>query len=250
MPRKRHTRPRRSLAWIAVALFIIGTAGYLVWLPNPAELQTKAPDYTALMTLRIEQAKDEGRRFKVRKRWVPLRQIAPLLRDAVRVSEDASFYDHDGFDFDEIQDALTQSIKAHRAVRGASTISQQLVKNIYLSPSRNPLRKLSEAILTYRLEQAVEKARILELYLNLIEWGDGIFGIEQAAREHFGESAFTLSPVQAVLLAAMLPAPLKVNPKAPNQWLKRRAKRLLNELKASGRLSAEEHSAALAELAQ
>jgi len=238
-------RKRKSLLpWWLIALFFGGTAYYVLSLPNPAELQRTTPDYTALMLLRMEQAKEAGRKFKIRKRFVPLKQISPLLKEAVRVSEDASFYDHDGFDFDEIQDAVQQSIKEGRAVRGASTISQQLVKNVYLSPSRNPIRKLSEAILTYRLEKSVDKTRILELYLNLIEWGDGIFGIEQAAREHFKESASTLSPAQAVLLAAMLPAPLKVNPADPNRWLKKRARRLLKELRNMGRISELQYSEA------
>lgn len=236
---------KRRLPWLVTAALIALTLVYVATLPNPSELARTTPDYTALMQLRMEEAKDAGRKFKVKKRWVPLRSISPLLREAVRVSEDAEFFAHDGFDFDEIKDAVEQGVKAGR-FRGASTISQQLVKNVYLSPSRNPLRKLSEAILTYRLEEAVEKNRILELYLNLIEWGDGIFGIEEAARYWFEETAFTVSPAQAVLLAAMVPMPLKTDPRTPSKWLKKRAKRLLDSLKALGRISDAEYTEATA----
>jgi len=226
-------------------------AGGLYWyvsLPDPAELQRTTPDYTELMKLRIEQAKENKQKYRVRKIWAPLRQIAPLLRDAVRVSEDSQFYQHDGFDFDELKDALEDAWREKHLTRGASTISMQLVKNIYLSPSRNPMRKVSEAVLTHRLEESVDKNRILELYLNLIEWGDGVFGIEQAARHWFEESAYTLNPRQVALLAAMLPMPLRVDPRAPNKWLKKRARRLLNELRSIGKLTDEEVTEALREL--
>ncbi|MCC6809265.1 MAG: monofunctional biosynthetic peptidoglycan transglycosylase [Deltaproteobacteria bacterium] len=241
MPRR--PQKKRWLPWVVVAALTALTILYVATLPNPSELARTTPDLTALMQLRMEEAKDAGKKYRVRKRWVPLRAISPLLRDAIRVSEDADFYTHDGFDFEEIQDAFTQGVREGH-FRGASTISQQLVKNVYLSPSRNPVRKLSEAILTYRLEENVEKNRILELYLNLIEWGDGVFGIEEAARTWFNESAFTLSPAQAVLLAAMVPMPLKTDPRTPSRWLKRRAKRLLDALKGLGRISDAEYDEA------
>jgi monofunctional biosynthetic peptidoglycan transglycosylase len=236
---------RGLLPWLLTAGFALGTVYYIASLPDPSVLAKTTPDVTALMALRSEQAREEGRKFKIRKRWVSLRNISPLLREAIRVSEDGDFYTHDGFDFDEIKDAMEKGIKDGH-FRGASTISQQLIKNIYLSPSRNPMRKVTEAILTHRLEQDVEKNRILELYLNLIEWGDGIFGIEEASRYYFQESAFTLSPAQAVLLAAMVPMPLKTDPRAPSKWLKRRAKRLLDALKSLGRITEEEYADAAA----
>jgi monofunctional glycosyltransferase len=248
MAAKRKSKSLATAFKITVLLAALGGGWYYFSLPDPSQLQKTTPEYTALMTQRIEEAKDAGKTLKIRRRFVPLRDITPLLREAVRVSEDASFYDHDGFDFFEMQDALAQSIKEMRAVRGASTISQQLVKNVYLSPSRNPIRKVTEAILTRRLEESVDKNRIMELYLNLIEWGDGCFGIEQAAREYFGESAFSISPAQSVLLAAMLPAPLKVSPKSPNKWLLRRAHRLLKQMKSLGRISDVEYDEAVAAL--
>ena len=128
--------------------------------------------------------------------------ISADLKRAVLVAEDINFFSHGGFDFGEVRNALTDAVRDRELPRGASTISQQLVKNLYLSPSRNPLRKVSEAVLTYRLEQAVDKNRILELYLNLIEWGDGVFGVEAASRHWFEESAFTLNARQVALLAA------------------------------------------------
>jgi len=208
---------------------------------DPAKLKKHTPEQTALMIFRQKEAQDSHESYRIQKKFIPLRQIHPLLREAVQLSEDASFYAHDGFDFDEMEKAIALNIKRKKMIRGASTISQQLIKNLYLSVSKNPFRKLTEALLTIRLEQRVSKDRILELYLNLIEWGDGIFGIEMAAKIYFKETAMTLTPAHAVLLAAMLPMPLHVNPLYPSVWLKRRAQRLLKELYIKHRLSNQEY---------
>lgn len=221
---------------------------YFITLPNPAELEHKTPPRTAFIMLREDEAAEHHRKLHLQHTIVPLHDISPLAREAVRLSEDASFYEHDGFDFEEMEHAASDALRTGKA-RGASTISQQLVKNVYLSPSRNPLRKAAEAWLTYRMERALEKDRILELYLNEVEWGDGIFGIQSAAQHYFGESAFALSPAHAVLLAAMLPMPLRVDPRSPSRWLLRRARRLLHELEDLRHISHEEFLAAEAALA-
>lgn len=225
----------RRMAVLALVLLVL-VAGYLFDLPNPRELKTTTPKTSAFIELRREEAAAANRPFKLKHVPVSLHRITPLLRESVMLSEDASFYEHDGFDFEEIEAAVKQAVDQGRMVRGASTISQQLVKNLYLSPSRNPLRKLAEAYLTHQMEDELSKDRILELYLNFAEWGDQVFGAEAAARKHFSTSAATLTPAQAVLLAAMLPMPLKVDPTSPNKWLKQRAQRLLAQLKQRGRI--------------
>ncbi len=183
------------------------------------------------MAMRRRQA-DGGQRVQYQP--VPLSQIAPAMREAVLVSEDHRFYVHGGIDYQAIREALgyrrddfTWSNPRDRAelrramgtawsrrdkIRGASTITQQLAKNLYLSPSRNPLRKVKEALTAWRLESALEKERILELYLNVVEFGPGIWGVEAASRAYFGKPARRLTDEQAALLAATLPSPLKANP--------------------------------------
>ena len=183
------------------------------------------------MAMRRRQAEGEVR---VRYQPVPLGQIAPAMREAVLVSEDHRFYVHGGIDYQAIREALgyrrddfTWSDPRDRSelsralgnawsrrarIRGASTITQQLAKNLYLSPSRNPLRKVKEALTAWRLEAALDKDRILELYLNVVEFGPGIWGVEAASQAYFGKSARRLTDEQAALLAATLPSPLKANP--------------------------------------
>ena len=144
---------------------------------------------------------------RLKHQWVPYERISVHLKRAVVAAEDARFLDHEGFDWDMIQKAIVRNEKRGRVVAGASTISQQLAKNLFLSGERSWLRKGQEAIITWMLEDVLSKRRILELYLNLAEWGDGVFGAEAAARQHFGVSAAALSPEQAAWLAVVLPSP-------------------------------------------
>ena len=144
---------------------------------------------------------------RLKHQWVPYERISVHLKRAVVAAEDARFLDHEGFDWDMIQKAIVRNEKRGRVVAGASTISQQLAKNLFLSGERSWLRKGQEAIITWMLEDVLSKRRILELYLNLAEWGDGVFGAEAAARQHFGVSAAALSPQQAAWLAVVLPSP-------------------------------------------
>jgi len=144
---------------------------------------------------------------RVRHTWVPYERISGHLKRAVIAAEDARFLDHEGFDWDAIQKAMQKNEQRGKVVAGASTISQQLAKNMFLSGSRSYLRKAQEAIITWMMERTLSKRRILELYLNLAEWGDGVFGAEAAARHHFGIPASALNPEQATWLAAVLPSP-------------------------------------------
>jgi monofunctional biosynthetic peptidoglycan transglycosylase len=166
-----------------------------------------APERTAFMERRLEELHAADPRARLQHRWVPYARISTELKRAVVAAEDARFLDHEGFDWEAIQKALEKNERRGKVVAGASTISQQLAKNLFLSGERSWLRKGREAVFTAMLEHAMEKRRILELYLNFAEWGEGVFGAEAAARHHFGVSAAQLDATQAAWLAAILPSP-------------------------------------------
>jgi monofunctional biosynthetic peptidoglycan transglycosylase len=165
------------------------------------------PSSSAFMEDRLEILQDKSPEAKLRHRWAPYKKISSNLKRAVVAAEDAKFTDHEGFDWEGIQKAYEKNLKKGRIVAGGSTISQQLAKNLFLSTKRTPWRKLEEAIITLMLEKMMSKRRILEIYLNVIEWGNGVFGAEAAARHYFKTSAATLSAGQAARLAAMIPNP-------------------------------------------
>jgi monofunctional biosynthetic peptidoglycan transglycosylase len=182
------------------------------------------------MELRAAEAAREGKRVRHVQRWVPYSRVSQPLKRAVLVAEDAAFWDHEGIDLEQIRESMRVNWEQGRAVRGASTITQQLAKNLYLTPSRSPLRKLRELIIARRLEAALPKARIFEIYLNVIEWGDGIWGAEAAARTYFGVSASALNAEQAALLAGAIINPRVLNPSRPNTRLFRRQKLILSRM--------------------
>ena len=189
-----------------------------------SELKKKNPTKTAFMTHREIQWEFKGlKNKKIYQVWVPLSKISPYAAKAVLIAEDDKFYAHEGFDFEAMQKAVEKDIKLGKLKYGGSTISQQLAKNLFLSPSKNPLRKAKEMILTWRLENNLSKRRILEIYLNVAEWGDGIFGIEAASRHYFGKSAAELTPMEAARLAVVLPNPLKLNPTGTSKYVEKRA---------------------------
>lgn len=165
------------------------------------------PTSTAFMDDRLALMKQEDSDAALQHKWVPYEKISPNLKRAVIASEDAQFIHHNGFDWDGIQTAWEKNIKKGRLVAGGSTISQQLAKNLFLSSQRTPWRKAEEAIIAVMLESTLSKRRILEIYLNMIEWGDGVFGAEAAARHYYGISARSLSSQQAAKMAAMIPNP-------------------------------------------
>ena len=199
-------------------------------LPDVRGLARTNPTTTAFMELRKEEAAQDGRTLAIRHRWVPYTQISADLRRAVIVTEDAAFFDHDGIDLAEVKASMERNWEEGRFTRGASTITQQLAKNLYLSPSRNPLRKLREVFITRRLEASLSKRRILEIYLNVIEWGDGIFGVDAAARIYFGKTAATLSREEAALLAGAIINPRVHNPGKPTRRLLRRQQIVLRRM--------------------
>ncbi len=215
---------RTVLRWgiiLASVGFIYLCYVYLT-LPDVRVLATNNPPTTAFMELRKREAEEEGRKFAIRQRWVSYSQISNNLRRAVLVAEDSAFFDHEGIDLEELRASLEMNWEEGRFTRGASTITQQLAKNLYLSPSRNPIRKLKELLITRRLEAALTKRRILEIYLNVIEWGDGIFGAEAASRAYFGKPAAALLQDEAALLAGAIINPREHSPARPTARLRRR----------------------------
>ncbi|ASQ91561.1 monofunctional biosynthetic peptidoglycan transglycosylase [Prosthecochloris sp. GSB1] len=207
-------------------LLIAVDIGRYFALPDIGALREKNPEKTAYMRYREQQWRDRGVRKEVRNRWVPLSRISRSLQRAVLVSEDRKFWEHEGFDYEAIEEAVQKNVRKKAFAFGASTITQQLARNLYLSPSKSPVRKLKEAILTWRIERALPKERILELYLNVAEWGDGIFGIEEAARHYYRKSASRLSAREAARLAAVLPNPIRFSPTRPSRYIERRADRI------------------------
>ena len=212
------------LAVLAVG-FVLHIAYYFIS-PDVSELKRNNPKKTAFMEYREAQWREEGKNKKLQQKWVYLPQISPYAIKAVLIAEDDKFWKHEGFDFQAMQKALEKDIKKKTFKAGGSTISQQLAKNLYLSPSKNPVRKIKEAILTWRIEQNLSKKRIIELYLNVAEWGDGIFGIELAAHRYFGKPASALTALECAKLAAVLPNPLKFNPIGDSKYVNARAERI------------------------
>jgi len=219
---------RRGVA--AMAIGFVTLSYTWITLPDVRALRRDNPTTTAFRELRAEQAEDEGRTLKMQHRWVNYDRISANLKRAVIVAEDSAFWQHEGLDFDEIRASMEVNWMRGEFARGASTITQQLAKNLYLSPSRNPYRKVRELLITRRLEAELSKRRIFELYLNLIEWGDGIWGAEAAARAHFGVSAAGLSPAQAAMLAGAIINPRVYSPSRPNGRLLRRQALILRRM--------------------
>ena len=167
------------------------------------------PQITSFMEIRIEEMRDNDPRAAIQQTWVPYERISPHVKRAVIAAEDDKFIDHEGFDWEGMQKAIEKNQRKGKVVAGGSTISQQLAKNLFLSPSKTPWRKLQEAAITLMLESMLDKQRILEIYLNVVEWGNGIFGVEAAAQRYYKTSAAQLGPAQAAHLAVMLPNPRK-----------------------------------------
>jgi len=193
----------RGLAAASAVVFAVVAYVYLT-LPDVRILASTNPTSTAFMKLRESEAARDGRKLRHLHQWVRYTRISKNLQRAVIVAEDSRFFEHDGLDLEELRKSIEINLEKGAAIRGGSTITQQLAKNLYLSPSKNPLRKLRELIIARRLEAALPKARIFEIYLNVIEWGDGIWGAESASRMYFGVPASSLSRDQAALLAGAI----------------------------------------------
>ncbi|HEU4690346.1 MAG TPA: monofunctional biosynthetic peptidoglycan transglycosylase, partial [Vicinamibacterales bacterium] len=216
MPRKRGVLGRVGQVLIALLAVGFACASYIyLTLPDVRVLRTENPEETAFMRLRAEEARRGGHDPKRVHRWVPYNRMSSQLKRAVLVAEDSAFWQHDGIDLHQIRESMEINLERMEFARGGSTITQQLAKNLYLSPSKNPVRKIKELLIARRLEIALRKERILELYLNVIEWGDGIYGAEAAARTYFRKPASTLTAEESALLAAAIINPRTLNPGRP-----------------------------------
>jgi monofunctional biosynthetic peptidoglycan transglycosylase len=194
--------------WRSVVVIFTLLLLYQVWLFVHVCWWVKFnPSSSAFMATRLEIMQDKNPNAELRQKWVPYAKISFNLKRALIAAEDAKFVDHEGFDWEGIEKAYVKNLRKGKIVAGGSTISQQLAKNLFLSTRRTPWRKLEEAVITVMLETVMDKQRIFEIYLNVIEWGNGVFGAEAAARHYFHVSASQLSPDQAAKLAAMVPNP-------------------------------------------
>ena len=220
----------RLLLWVTLIAGIPAGCLALIWLvtmPDVGSLVRHNPKSTALMEYRLATASGKTRGSTAQWMWVPLKRISSHLQRAVIAAEDASFFIHEGFDWEGIRDAALYNFEAGEMKRGGSTITQQLAKNLYLSSERSLFRKGREALITRSLERHLTKERILELYLNVAEWGRGVYGAEAAARHHFGKSADQLTLDEAAWLAAMLPSPQRYDPIRKTAALTKRHQRIL-----------------------
>ena len=225
---------RRLGQGIAVLAGIgFGCAAYLyLTLPDVRPLRTSTPSTTAFIELRAREARARGEQPRRVQRWVSYARISQHLKRAVLVSEDSGFWEHDGVDYEQLRESMEINWMRGAFVRGGSTITQQLAKNLYLSPSKNPVRKARELLIARRLELELSKQRILELYLNLIEWGDGIYGAEAAARTYFRKSAADVGPQEAALLAGAIVNPRLLTVAHPTALLRRRQQIILSRMGA------------------
>ncbi|MGB7294055.1 MAG: monofunctional biosynthetic peptidoglycan transglycosylase, partial [Candidatus Aminicenantales bacterium] len=234
---------RRKMIQAAIPLllsvFALGI-GYSLLVPDISRLRTEAPKITAFMKYRRAKSVQEGKSYSVDYKWIPLDSMSSYLLHAVVIAEDDKFWSHSGFDIEAIKLALEKNMQRKSWRHGGSTITQQLAKNLYLSPSRNPLRKFREFALTWRLERALSKKRILELYLNVAEWGDGIFGAEAASLHYYGKPASALNPREAAHLAIVLPSPRRYNPLSGTRFIENRAKAVLETMIKRGIVPQEE----------
>jgi len=233
--RRKSTRQRRGrLTLILLLCTGLSVAAllflWLITMPDISELQKANPSTTALIESREAHARTKGQTVGRHWIWVPLSRVSPHLRRAVVAAEDASFFVHEGFDWEGIKDAALYNLEKGELKRGGSTITQQLAKNLYLSSERSVLRKVREALITRSLEQHLSKERILEIYINVAEWGNGVYGAEAAARHHFKKSAREVTEEEAAWLAAILPSPRRYDPLRKTRALTRRYERIIRRM--------------------
>jgi len=223
----------RFIGLLALGLAAIFLAVQLSYVARVWWWRDHNPQGTAFMEASLEKLRAKKPDAKLRHTWVPYDRIAPSLKRAIVAAEDARFAEHEGFDWDAIEKAMEKNRKRGKVVVGASTISQQLAKNLFLSADRTPWRKGQEALITVMIEQLMDKRRILEIYLNVIEWGEGVFGAEAAARHYHGTSAAALGPEAAARMAAMVPNPRFYDRNRNTAWLERKTQMILARMPAA-----------------
>ena len=220
-------------AWLAAAAAAVFLVVQLTYMARLWWWRDHNPETTAFMSARLEQIRSRDPGAVLRQAWIPYARLSPHLKRAIVVAEDARFVDHEGFDWEAIEKAREKIRQKGRVVAGGSTISQQLAKNLFLSAERTPWRKGQEALITVMIEHLMDKRRILEIYLNVIEWGDGVFGAEAAARHYFGRHASDLGPEEAARLAAMVPNPRYYDRHRNTAWLARKTQMILARMPAA-----------------
>ena len=223
----------RFSAWLAVAVAAIFLAVQLSYLARVWWWRDHNPQATAFMEARLGELRARNPQAKLAYTWVPYDRISASLKRAIVVAEDSRFVEHEGFDWDAIEKAREKNRKKGKVVAGGSTISQQLAKNLFLSGERTPWRKGQEALITVMIEQVMGKRRILEIYLNVIEWGDGVFGAEAAARHYYATSATALGPEPSARLAAMVPSPRFYDRNRNTSFLARKTRMILARMPAA-----------------
>lgn len=221
---------KKAVYFILILTFILFIWFYLS-LPDIEYLKNSNPKVTAMMELRLEQAENKNKKYRIKQEWVSFNQIPELLKKSVRITEDAGFYKHDGIDWDEVEESIKKNISEWEFSRGGSTITQQLAKNLYLSTKKSLFRKFHEFFITKRIEAAVSKNRIFHIYLNIIEFGPGIFGVQAASKYYFGKDVSDLSLTEIVRLTAVIPQPLSIKASSSNKWLKWKCRWILKKLK-------------------
>lgn len=226
-------RLARLAAWLAFVLAAAFVVYELSFLARIYWWRSHDPASTAFMAERMERVRERKPDAKARQQWVPYARISLNLKRAIVAAEDAKFADHEGFDWEAMQKAWEKNQKRGRVVAGGSTISQQLAKNLFLSGSRTPWRKAQEAVITVMLEAVLDKRRILEIYLNVIEWGEGVFGAEAAARHYYGVNAAALTAEQSARLAAMVPNPRFYDRNRNAPWLEKKTGIILARMGAA-----------------
>ena len=228
----------KKIFFSSILLTLAVAAAYYFYLslPDVTTLRQRSPRVTALMELRDAEYRARGERSSRRQIWISYNAVSEHLKKAILISEDAAFFSHKGIDVEELRESMKRVWQTLSFSRGGSTITMQLARNLYLSPSKNPLRKLKEMVIARQLEQALSKQRIFEIYLNVVEWGRNLYGAEAAARFYFAKSAAELDALEAATLAAMLPSPRS----AGERSLLTRRNRILVRLASIGYLKDEE----------
>ncbi|MGB8951167.1 MAG: monofunctional biosynthetic peptidoglycan transglycosylase [Candidatus Aminicenantales bacterium] len=248
-PSRKNKPPRRSrlrritIGLLAFSVTALGALFLYTWLslPDVSGLKSQRPEMTALMRLRTIQAQKAGRSFTIHQEWIGFNRIPDLIKKTVRITEDASFYSHKGIDFAEMKESIKLNLKKRNFVRGGSTITQQLAKNLYLSTEKSLWRKLKEILIARRLEKALTKDRIFHLYLNTIEFGPGIFGVQAASKHYFGKDVSGLTLEEMIRLTAVIPRPLKSDPRKNSGWMKFKGRWIAHKLKLYRYISDEEY---------
>ena len=226
-------RLARYLGWLALGLAAIFLAVQLSFLVRVWWWRDHNPQATAFMESSLERMRAKKPDAQLRHYWMPYERISPSLKRAIVAAEDARFAEHEGFDWEAIEKAMEKNRRKGKVVAGASTISQQLAKNLFLSAERTPWRKGQEALITVMIEHLMDKRRILEIYLNVIEWGEGVFGAEAAARHYYGISAAALSAEPSARLAAIVPNPRFYDRNRNTAWLSRKTQMILARMPAA-----------------